>query len=186
MEPYVTGISAKLNGLTEPRPTSTVAQSETSIKSSMARLSVAQNSEASVKSTTVGRIPIAQSNDSTTKETKLVPCMFLIHEFIQFFVGGLAGRLNLYFNFKFCVLWFLNQNQGHFIRGVLMILNSFVNLVIFLHRVKKKIKSNWDKVHWFWISDSHFVFYICPFRSIKRFQQLHRALLKELESPVPK
>ncbi|XP_078176479.1 transducin/WD40 repeat-like superfamily protein isoform X2 [Carex rostrata] len=73
VEPYVTGISAKLNGLTEPRPTSTVAQSETSIKSSMARLSVAQNSEASVKSTTVGRIPIAQSNDSTTKETKLVP-----------------------------------------------------------------------------------------------------------------
>lgn len=100
MEPYVTGISAKLNGLAEPRPTSTVAQSETSIKSSMARLSVAQNSEASVKSTTVGRIPIAQSNDSTTKETKLVPCMFLIHEFIEFFVGGLAGRLNLYFNFQ--------------------------------------------------------------------------------------
>jgi hypothetical protein len=78
VEPYATGVGTKLNGLTEPRQTSTVtpAQTETSLKSSMARLSVVQNSETNVKSTAVSRIPAPQSNDSTTKESKLVPRMF--------------------------------------------------------------------------------------------------------------
>ncbi|KAJ4773730.1 hypothetical protein LUZ62_062552 [Rhynchospora pubera] len=76
VEPYATGGSAKLNGLTETIPTPTVttpAQNEASLKGSMARLSVAQNSETSVKSSTIGRIPGPQSNDSTTKETKPLP-----------------------------------------------------------------------------------------------------------------
>jgi hypothetical protein len=80
VEPYATGVGTKLNGLTELRSTSNAtpaAQTETYLKSSMARLSVVQNPETNVKSTAVSRMPAPQSNESTPKESKLVPCMFL-------------------------------------------------------------------------------------------------------------